>query len=264
MIHTEFKKLYQPAADDPFAMEIEFKITSENKLAIKQARPWVFRSESQAGDTSEPPPTVTISGTAQVGQTLTADTSGITDEDGLTNVSYRYQWVRNDGNANTDIKGATASTHELSDSDEGKTVKVKVSFTDDANNEESRTSAATATVAPQACADGDVPVQPIPVGPPQGRRRPAPGDRRIQLAGEVIHQCHAVGVVDQRHSKQHETAPRGWAGKRLDILPGPRRQRRHRVQPGGWPAVRWGRNLHRGRRCTVPRCSENPPGTARG
>ena len=160
VIHTEFKKLYQPAADDPFAMEIEFKITSENKLAIKQARPWVFRSESQAGDTSEPPPTVTISGTAQVGQTLTADTSGITDEDGLTNVSYSYQWVRNDGTANTDIKGATASTHELSDSDEGKTVKVKVSFTDDANNEESRTSAATATVAPRPALTATFPSSP--------------------------------------------------------------------------------------------------------
>ena len=160
VIHTEFKKLYQPAADDPFAMEIEFKITSENKLAIKQARPWVFRSESQAGDTSGPPPTVTISGTAQVGQTLTADTSGITDEDGLTNVSYSYQWVRNDGNADTDIEGATASTHELSDSDEGKTVRVKVSFTDDADNEESRTSAATATVAPRPALTATFPSSP--------------------------------------------------------------------------------------------------------
>ena len=160
VIHTEFKKLYQPAADDPFAMEIEFKITSENKMAIKQARPWVFRSESQAGDTSEPPPTVTISGTAQVGQTLTANTSGITDEDGLTNVSYSYQWARNDGNADTDIKGATASTHELSDSDEGKTVRVRVSFTDDADNEESRTSAATATVAPRPALTATFPSSP--------------------------------------------------------------------------------------------------------
>ena len=40
VIHGEFKKLYAPAADEPFAMEIEFKITSDNILAIKQARPW--------------------------------------------------------------------------------------------------------------------------------------------------------------------------------------------------------------------------------
>ena len=36
----------------------------------------------------------TISGTPMVGQTLTADTSGITDADGLTTPGWTYQWVR--------------------------------------------------------------------------------------------------------------------------------------------------------------------------
>ena len=89
----------------------------------------------------------TISGTPQVGVTLTADVSGITDADGLTNVSYRYQWIRNDGNADTDIEDVTASTYILVTADEGKTIKVKVSFTDDADNEETLTSAATRAVA---------------------------------------------------------------------------------------------------------------------
>ena len=87
-----------------------------------------------------------ITGTAQVGETLTADISGIADVDGLTNVSYSYQWVRNDGTNDTDISGATGSTYTLVDADEGKTVKVKVSFTDDAGNDETLTSAATAAV----------------------------------------------------------------------------------------------------------------------
>ena len=65
-----------------------------------------------------------ISGAAQVGQTLTADPSKIADTDGLTNVSYSLQWIAND----TDISGATGSTYTLLDSDEGKTVEVKVSF----------------------------------------------------------------------------------------------------------------------------------------
>ncbi len=42
VIHDHFAGLYNPAPDEPFAMEIEFKITSENILAIKQARPWIF------------------------------------------------------------------------------------------------------------------------------------------------------------------------------------------------------------------------------
>ena len=97
-----------------------------------------------------------ISGTAQVGQTLTADTSGIADADGLTNVSYSYQWVANDGTNDTDISGATGSTYTLVDADEGNTVKVRVSFTDDADNEETLTSAATAAVdaAPNSPAAG--------------------------------------------------------------------------------------------------------------
>ncbi len=88
----------------------------------------------------------TISGTARVGETLTASTSGIADTDGLTNVTYSYQWIRNDGTADTNISGATGSTYTLADADEGKTIKVRVSFTDDNGNAESLTSAATASV----------------------------------------------------------------------------------------------------------------------
>ena len=84
-----------------------------------------------------------ISGTAQVGSTLTADTSGIADEDGLDNVTFSYQWMADDAN----IQGATGSTYTLADRDKGKTIKVRVSFTDDANNEESLPSAATDAVA---------------------------------------------------------------------------------------------------------------------
>ena len=48
VIHDHFAGLYNPAPDDPFAMEIEFKITSENVLAIKQARPWIFSGAGTA------------------------------------------------------------------------------------------------------------------------------------------------------------------------------------------------------------------------
>ena len=89
----------------------------------------------------------TISGTAQVGETLTAETSGIADPDGLTNVSYGYQWL---SSRDTEIDGATSSTYTIPASDEGKVITVQVGFTDDAGNEESLTSAATATVAAAA------------------------------------------------------------------------------------------------------------------
>ena len=89
----------------------------------------------------------TISGTAQVEETLTADTSGIADADGVTGVSYGYQWIRNDGIADTGITGATGPSYTLTEADEGLTIKVKVSFTDDAGNEETLTSQPTIEVA---------------------------------------------------------------------------------------------------------------------
>ena len=85
----------------------------------------------------------TISGTAQVGETLTADITGIADDDGLDNVAFAYQWLADDA----EINGATDSTYTLVAADAGKTVKVKVSFTDDAGNDEELTSAATGAVA---------------------------------------------------------------------------------------------------------------------
>ena len=85
----------------------------------------------------------TISGTTQVGETLTVDTSAIADEDGLTNVSYSYQWIA----GGTDIDGATGSSYLLTSGEQGQTIQVRVSFTDDADNTEFLTSAATVEVA---------------------------------------------------------------------------------------------------------------------
>ena len=96
-----------------------------------------------AKPTSEPTGLPTISGTPQVEQTLTADTSAIADEDGLTNVFYSYQWIA----GGSDIAGATGSSYTLTSSEQGQTVQVRVTFTDDADNAESLTSVATVAVA---------------------------------------------------------------------------------------------------------------------
>ena len=103
----------------------------------------VKRSEAAAEANSPATGTPTISGTAQVGQTLTADTTSIADTDGLTNVSYQYQWLA----AAAEIDSATGNTYVLTSAELGKAVKVRVSFIDDAGNRETLTSAATAAVA---------------------------------------------------------------------------------------------------------------------
>ena len=117
----------------------------------------------------------TISGTPQVGERLTAGTADIGDADGLENVSYNYQWLAGDAN----IQHATGSAHTLTDDDEGKTIKVKVSFTDDAGNAESLTSQATTAVDPRP-------------------NRPASGAPSIQgvLQDQQVLTADSVGIAD--------------------------------------------------------------------
>ncbi len=59
-IHDHFATLYSPAEGEDFAVEIEFKITAQNKLAIKQARPWVFSQPLSACVPQLPTDAVTV------------------------------------------------------------------------------------------------------------------------------------------------------------------------------------------------------------
>ena len=133
-------------ADQNQAIKVKVSFTDDagNEEALTSTATAAVAARTNRTATGTP----TISGTARVGETLAASTAGIADADGLDNVSYSYQWLRSDGEAESGITGATGSTYTLTDNDEGKTVKVKVSFTDDEANDESLTSAATGAVAP--------------------------------------------------------------------------------------------------------------------
>jgi len=51
VIHAEFQRLYQATADAAFAMEVEYKITADDVLEIKQARPWLSDAAPEPGVT---------------------------------------------------------------------------------------------------------------------------------------------------------------------------------------------------------------------
>ena len=94
------------------------------------------------GGTTNSPATAgpTITGFPQLGKTLTADASTIVDPDGTTGATFTYQWVRSDDGTDTDINSATATTYTLVEADVGKLIKVKVSYTDDDDMDETATS----------------------------------------------------------------------------------------------------------------------------
>ena len=91
-----------------------------------------------------------IIGTPRAGETLTATTEDIEDEDGLTGAVFAYQWIRRDPARRTDadIGGATGSTYAVTAEDAGKEIKVRVTLTDDAGNKESVTASWAVLVAP--------------------------------------------------------------------------------------------------------------------
>ena len=70
-----------------------------------------------------------ISGDLEVGQTLMADASAVTDRNGLP-AAFTYQWFRLDGDAWIAIQGATGSTYTLVSDDRGHRIMVRVTFTD--------------------------------------------------------------------------------------------------------------------------------------
>ena len=126
-------------------VEYEYRVTARNESGPGEESDWVRAGPASASNnpaTGAP----TISGTTQVGETLTADISGIADADGLSGETFTYQWVSSDGTTDTDIENATGSTYTLIAADQGKSVKVSVTFTDDGGNEETLTSAPTGPV----------------------------------------------------------------------------------------------------------------------
>ena len=111
-------------------------------------------AEANVAATGQP----TISGTAQVGEDLSASVSGISDGNGLTSPTYSYQWLRGEtaSAAGEDISGATSATYTVVEADQGKYLRVRVSFQDDDGNAETVTSDARGPVSaePNVAATG--------------------------------------------------------------------------------------------------------------
>ncbi len=125
VIHEKFAKLYNPGSDEDFAMEIEFKITSDNVLAIKQARPWVF-GPAPASDGAG---TVTLSAVQpQVDTPLTAT---LTDPDGgVSGVAWSWHSSQ-DRTTWAVISGAAAASYTPVEADVGRYLRATASYTDE-------------------------------------------------------------------------------------------------------------------------------------
>ena len=139
---------------------------------------------------------------AQVGETITANTTRIYDRNGIDPSEFTHQWISNDGTGDTDIQGATGSTYVLSDAEEGKTIRVQVSFIDEWLYPESLSSGYTQAVTPRDTSSQRSVTAPAITGSPalsdagsDGQWTPGEavqGDAHLQRGGERHH--------DRRHT----------------------------------------------------------------
>jgi hypothetical protein len=135
---------------------IRVRVTAKNSsgsTSASSAPTAVVRAAAGAPSNTSPP---TISGTAQEGQSLTADRGSWS---GTEPIGYAYQWRRCDGGGQcTDIAGATGASYTLVSADVGSSLVVRVTASNSGGTT-SATSAPTAVVeaAPAAPANSSAP-----------------------------------------------------------------------------------------------------------
>ena len=124
-------------------VEVSFK-DDENNTETLTSAPTATVSGTRNSPTTGTP---AISGTAQVGQTVTVNTSGIDDDDGLTNVQYGATWTAG-GYSRAFIAAGRDLSYRVSRRDVGLALEVSVNFRDDAGKSVFLDSAPTPAVVP--------------------------------------------------------------------------------------------------------------------
>ena len=113
--------------------------------AVLMNVPWVVHAQTPVNQNATGRPVILAS--AEGAGILFASTEAIADGNGLPissggspfTFTWTYQWIRVDGNSQTNV-GANSASYQPVEADVGKLIKVTVSFRDGGNNSEARTS----------------------------------------------------------------------------------------------------------------------------
>jgi hypothetical protein len=147
------------SADVGFTIRVRVTATNADGSGVAVSNATAIVVAASAPKNTSPP---TISGTPQVGQTLTANPGTWT---GTQPISFSYSWQRCDKNGGSCsvISGATSSTYTIPSNDVGLTLRVRVTATNTVSSA-SATSVPTAVIAsapppsPPGCPAGSGPI----------------------------------------------------------------------------------------------------------
>ena len=167
---------------------------------VDQFSPFAVGRAAATPESNDPPE---ITGTAKVGETLTASTGTWTGDEPI---EYAYQWQRSDFGTGpwSDLPGANASTYEVAEGDADRFLRVLVEATNDAGAAE----AVSAGVEVEPVKRGfGVQVQKIGTGPVR-----VPRNRTIRLARIT---CESGGCTVRKAQVRVRVRKRLFNGRAL-------------------------------------------------
>ena len=136
------------AADEGKTLKVRGSFIDRHGYAeslTSAATPAVLEAAPNIAPTGAP----AISGPTHVGGTLTASVQVVEDQNGLHHATFQYRWVATDGTIETVVQDSENPIYVLEEADEGKTVQVDATFTDDDGYEETLLSVPTGAIGPR-------------------------------------------------------------------------------------------------------------------
>ena len=173
-----------------------------------------------------------ITGVPRVGETLTADTSAITDGNGTDRATFTYEWLKVDGTFSSPIAGATNKSYTPTADLAGKPITLDVSMTD---NHGYKTSFQSVQIDPtEPIQPTDLIVKNTEVGTPIALNAPSNSRQAQGFTATSDAEPYSLtevrisfAAVDDPRSRQHGDHPHDQ--RRVLGLPG--RRALHTVQP---------------------------------
>ncbi|MDO3411369.1 S-layer homology domain-containing protein [Saccharibacillus sp. CPCC 101409] len=127
---------------------VKFEVTPKDSHGLAGTASSATSTTIAAANRAPTASSVTISGTTQVGQTLTGSYTFTDPDTGDTESGSTFQWYRVNGGTPTAITGATNKTYVLVEADSGKTIKFEVTPKDSRGLSGTPASATSGTISP--------------------------------------------------------------------------------------------------------------------